>query len=156
MRISIDSNILVYAVDARDPRIATARRVVTGATVADCVLTNQVIGEFLNVVRAKTPITVAEGRRTAADWALLFPLAATSADQLIAASALAEQHRLQFWDSVILSVCAGNGVDYLITEDMHDGALIGGVRIMNPFNPANAELLDLLLTPAPGTGDAAR
>ena len=151
MRLSIDTNILIYSVDVRDQRAATARRIMTEAIVTDCVLTNQVIGEFLNVVRTKALISPAEGRRTAADWSLLFPVITTATDQLIAASALSEQYRLQFWDAVILTVAGNAGAEYLLTEDMHDGAIIGGVRLLNPFNPANAAMLADLLTPPPET-----
>lgn len=149
MRLSIDANILIYSVDIRDPRAAFARRLMADALAADCLLTNQAIGEFLNVVRSKTPVSLAEGRRSAADWSLLFPVVPTSTDQLIAASALSERHRLQFWDSVIITVCGAHEVDYLISEDLQDGAKLGEVRILNPFDPANADLLDALLTPVP-------
>lgn len=121
----------------------------TQAITADCVLTNQVIGEFLNVVRTKAVISPVEGRSTAADSSFLFPLLPTTADQLIAASGLSEQHRYQFWDAVILTVAASAGVEYLLTEDMQDGATVHGIRLLNPFNPANHEMLDALLTPVP-------
>ena len=114
-------------------------------------MTNQAVGEFLKVARAKDYISLPEARQTARDWALLFPIAPTAIKHLLAASALSEHHRLQYWDSVILAVSAAAEVQYLLTEDMHDGATYDGVQVVNPFNPANAELLDLLLTPAPGT-----
>ena len=149
MRFSFDSNILVYSVDALDRRAPLARQLLSHAVTADCVLTNQAIGEFLKVVRAKDYISLPEARQTAGDWALLFSIASTTTEHLIAASSLCERHRLQFWDSVILSVSAAAEVEYLLTEDMQDGAVLDGVQVVNPFNPANEELLDLLLTPAP-------
>ena len=149
MRISLDTNILAYSVDIRDHRAIIATRILSDAVFADCLLTNQVIGEFLNVVRTKAIVSLAEGRRAATDWCHLFPLAATSTDQLIAASSLSERYRLQFWDAVVLIVAGGAGAKYLLTEDMQDGVQIDGVTTLNPFNPANSELLDLLLTPQP-------
>ena len=44
----------------------------------------------------------------------------------------------QIWDAVIISVCDAHGVSTLFTEDMQDGQRIGGLKIVNPFNPANA------------------
>lgn len=151
MRLSIDTNIFVYSIRPEDARAAVARRIIDAATLGDCWLTNQVLGEFLNVVRRKSLVPLDGARQAAKDWSLLFPIAPTTTDHLLAASALAEQRRLQFWDSLILTVCAACDVDHLLTEDMQDGATVNGVTIVNPFNPANAELLDLLLTPAPGT-----
>lgn len=151
MRLSIDSNVLIYSVRPEDPRASAARRIVDEAIIADCWLTNQALGEFLNVIRKKSLVPLDGARRTVADWSLLFPILPTTTEQLVAASSLSERHRLQFWDALILTVSRSVGVEFLITEDMADGAVIDGVRIVNPFNPANAELLDLLLTPQPGT-----
>lgn len=151
MRLSLDSNILIYSIRPEDPRAAAAHWIVDRAVLVDCWLTNQALGEFLNVVRKKSLVPLDGARQTVADWSLLFPLAPTSVEQLIAASLLSERHRLQFWDAVILTVCKDVGVEYLISEDMADGATLNGVTLINPFNPANAELLDLLLTRAPGT-----
>lgn len=101
--------------------------------------------------RTKAVISLARARQFVADWALLFPILPTATEDLLSASELAERYRLQYWDAVIVTVSKGAGVDYLLTEDMQDGAVIDGVRILNPFNPGNAELLNLLLTPPPET-----
>ena len=149
MRISIDSNILVYAIEPNDSRAVVARRIMAAAAIGDCVLTNQAIGEFFEIVRRKRVTTIAAARQVVADWQLLFPITPTTTDHLVTATRLVERYQLQFWDSVILAVSSEMDVKYLITEDMQDGAQIDGVTLINPFNPANAELLDLLLTPQP-------
>lgn len=152
MRLSIDSNVLIYSVDTHDRRAAQAYRIVTAAALADGMLTNQVLGEFLKVSRTKALISVARARQLVADWALLFPVLPTAIEHLLVASELAERYRLQYWDALILTVSKAARVEYLLTEDMGDGQDYDGVVVLNPFNPANAELIDLLLTPAPGTG----
>ena len=48
-------------------------------------------------------------------------------------------------------MAGGAGAEWLLTEDLQDGAPINGVRLLNPFLPENATVLDLLLTPPPGT-----
>lgn len=145
MRFSLDANILVYALEADLARSPIAERVLLAALSADCLLTNQVIGEFLNVMRRKHPRLLSDARRACEAWSQLFPIAATTTTQLIEASALAERYRLQFWDSVVLTVAEAAGATWLLTEDMQDGATINGVRLLNPFDPGNAELLDALL-----------
>lgn len=149
MRFSIDTNILVYSVQPEDIRSRLASRIVADAVVVGAVLTNQVIGEFLNVASRRSLVPLDQARQTAADWSLLLPIAPTSIDHLIAASMLSERHRLQFWDALIITVSRAAGADCLLTEDMQDGAEVGGVRLVNPFNPINAELLDELLRSEP-------
>ena len=151
MRISIDSNILVYSVQSLADKTAAAEQLLFRAIGADCVLTNQAIGEFLNVIRRKHSQRVGDARDVVAGWSLIFSIAPTATQQLVEASALAERHRLQFWDAVILVVAGAAGAEWLLSEDMQDGATINGVRLLDPFNPENSEILAGLLTPASGT-----
>jgi predicted nucleic acid-binding protein len=44
-----------------------------------------------------------------------------------------------------LATCAAHGCDYLLSEDLQDGAQYGGVTVINPFNAANAPLIGQLL-----------
>lgn len=149
MRFSLDTNILFYTFDAADVRRDLAVTVVRRAMLADCVVTNQVLGEFLNAVRRRHRLRSADAADAVVAWSVTFPVVRTATAQLLRACLLAASHRLQFWDSVILTVAADAGAQWLLTEDIQDGAVVGGVRILNPFDTANAEALDLLLTPAP-------
>jgi predicted nucleic acid-binding protein len=61
--------------------------------------------------------------------------------------ALLDSHHLQVWDAHMLAVCAANGCDVLLSEDMTDGVQYGSVLVLNPFNPANTGKLASLLQP---------
>ena len=111
------------------------------------VLTTQVLGEFLNVIRRKHPTRVQAAAEAIDDWSLFYPIVSTSVADLLPANVLAQRYRLQFWDSVILAVARTVSVDVMLTEDLQDGAVIAGVSIVNPFNPANREYVAALLTP---------
>ena len=63
------------------------------------------------------------------------------------ASALAEAHRMQLWDCVVCAASAHTGARALLTEDMQDGRMLDGLRLINPFAPANAGAIDALLPP---------
>lgn len=149
MRFSLDANVLFYSLESAAQKTVVAENVLFGALSCDCFLTNQVLGEVLNAVRRKLPDRVEEAQQMVASWSAVFPTAPTSTQQLIEASALAERHKLQFWDSVILVVAADAGAEYLLTEDMQDGATIRGVTLLDPFRPDNQDLIETLLTPAP-------
>lgn len=47
--------------------------------------------------------------------------------------ALAERHRLQTFDAIILAATAEAGCDVLYSEDMQNGFEWEGVRVVNPF-----------------------
>jgi predicted nucleic acid-binding protein len=46
---------------------------------------------------------------------------------------LAERHRLQTFDAIILAAAAEAGCDVLYSEDMQDGFEWEGVKVVNPF-----------------------
>ena len=49
------------------------------------------------------------------------------------ASELEEQHRLSFWDALIVAAALKGGASTILTEDMNAGQTISGVRILDPF-----------------------
>jgi predicted nucleic acid-binding protein len=50
-----------------------------------------------------------------------------------AAIALARDHRLSFYDALIVAAAQEAGCDTLYTEDMQHGRALGGLTIVNPF-----------------------
>jgi predicted nucleic acid-binding protein len=43
-------------------------------------------------------------------------------------------HTISIWDALILQAARQSGCERLLTEDLQAGAVIGGVRIVNPFD----------------------
>lgn len=146
MIFAIDSNILLYAIDqdSEDKR-RIAHDIVARGWPLDAVISSQVLGEFLAVVRRKQPSYFDEAAKLVERWALVFQVAWTGPENIIAGAKIASRHRLQFWDSVILEIARERGAGVLLTEDMQDGATIEGIRILNPFRADNRALLDQLL-----------
>lgn len=148
MRVSFDTNILVYAYDrGAGERWLRASDLLRRGVLADVVLTQQVLGEFL-AVAARRRTAAPEVVASAADSMMsAFPLVATPAALLLQAFERARRYRLQFWDAVIVTVCVANSIDFLLSEDMQDGMKIDGVIIVDPFTLANAPFVDELLQP---------
>lgn len=146
MRFSLDTNILVYAIDPFDPsKFARAGALIESIAAADSLLSQQVMGEFLNYGRKRGHGADSAFAAAASHIRTLFPIITTSPDLMFAAFALSERHRLQYWDAAIVRLCIDQRVDILLSEDMHDGLEVEGLRILNPFNPANdAALADWL------------
>ncbi len=135
-RFTLDTNVLVYSVDDDAPsRRQTALGVLARAASRDCHLTLQAISEFFAVVTRKRLVPAAEAAAQAADWLDVFPMAAPSKGAVRAALATSVAGQLSYWDGLLLATAAESGCTAILTEDMADGAVLHGVRIINPFGP---------------------
>ena len=46
---------------------------------------------------------------------------------------IAQQHQISFYDAHIVAAALASGASTLMTEDLHDGLVLGGLKIQNPF-----------------------
>jgi predicted nucleic acid-binding protein len=145
--ISLDANILVYAADLdAGERRARAREIVRRTSDSHGGLTEQSLFEFFHASTRKGKTTHADAAMTIRDllqsFVLLLPPRTVVEDTL----ALQARHGISVWDARIIAVCAAHGCDYLLSEDLQDGAQYGGVTVINPFNAANAPLIGQFLS----------
>lgn len=145
MTFAIDTNVFVYAVGSGDRRNAPARNLVELAFTCDAVVPVQVLAEFNNVCRRKAVLTANAAIARTTEWQTLFVVPQTSAANVISAADAARRYGIQYFDALILTVAKEAGATVLLSEDMHDGALYDGVRIVNPFDDANAAAVAALL-----------
>jgi predicted nucleic acid-binding protein len=54
-------------------------------------------------------------------------------DDVIAAIEFHRLNRISFWDAMIVRAARLAGTGLLYSEDLRHGAILGGVRIENPF-----------------------
>ena len=146
MRISFDTNILVYAADSEAGEkharaVDLTRRAVSG----DCILTVQSLAEFYYAVTRNVLMTPDSAAGFIDEWRAVFPLCSTSGDGLAEAISVVRRHRLSFWDAMLWAAAREAGCRMLLSEDFQDGREIGGVRFVNPFNAANDDVLSLAL-----------
>lgn len=136
-RFTLDSNLLVYSVDrtagARHP---LAMQIALAATACDCWLTLQAISEFYAVTTRKGIVAPTLAAARANDWLIAFPHRALSASAVRAALSDAANGRASYWDALLVATAAEAGCTLILTEDLQDGATLGGVEIHNPFDPA--------------------
>ena len=132
--ISADTNIFAYLYQSDEPaKTSAARELVAALTKAHAAIGLQVVGELQNVVRRKfrRPLVEAAdaGRMILNTFSVFLPT------QLAAAEALTQMAagRLNYWDALLVFSASHSGVKVMFSEDMHDGALVSGVRILNPF-----------------------
>lgn len=136
MTTFIDSNVLVYSNDpASDVKHAQAGihlarlwRDGSGA------LSMQVLQEsYVNLTR-KIPNVLAphDARKVISAYAT-WPLHRPDADAILEAAQVAERHRISFWDALIVVSARAMGAEVLLTEDLSNGQVIEGVRVVDPF-----------------------
>jgi len=144
---SLDTNVLVYAVDkTAGERHESARRIVDRAPVAEAALTEQSLFEFFHACTRKSKIPALEAssliRDFAEDFTILFPHRTVIDDAFL----LMAHYPLSIWDARLLAVCNAHGCDHLLSEDLQDGAQYGRITVVNPFKPANASVIGQLLS----------
>ncbi len=133
-RFTLDTNILVYALDrqAGDRHIA-ASRIIDQAALADCLLTLQAVSEFYAAVTRKRLVPAAEAVAQARDWLDMFQTVPASANAIRAALTTAAAGQASYWDALLVATAAEAGCTAILTEDLADGSILHGVRVLNPF-----------------------
>ena len=131
-----DTNVLIYADDARDPRKRTRARarepVRSLIENRRGVLSLQVRQEFLAAATRKLGMSSEDARRRVALYSRFDTVTLAPADQL-AAIDLHQPHRLSIWDSLIVRAVLNGNCATLHTEDMSPGYVIESLAISNPF-----------------------
>lgn len=134
-RAFLDTNILVYAddLDAGMKR-DLARELLRDALVGRWgVLSMQVLQEFFVIATRKLDVEAALARRKV-ELLARFELVIVRLDLVLSAIDLHRLHQISFWDALIVKCAAAAGCRRLLTEDLHHGQVIDGVRIENPFH----------------------
>jgi len=133
-RFTLDTNILVYSIDAAAGlRHETAVRIVERAAGLASCLTLQAVSEFFTATTRKGMVSRGRAADMARTWLNLFPIVCASADAVTVALGHVVAGRASYWDALLVSTAAEAGCSAILSEDMADGMLLGGVRVINPF-----------------------
>jgi predicted nucleic acid-binding protein len=146
IRVALDSNILIYAElePDSDKGMRAADLILHAAR--NGVIPVQVLGEFLRFVQRRAPAAYQEAVRQTPIYQAAFLTPPTTVATVNRASELARAHRMQLWDCVVCVASIEAGAAILMTEDMQDGRIIEGLRLINPFATANAAAIQALWT----------
>jgi predicted nucleic acid-binding protein len=136
-RFFLDTNIFVYSFDEAAPAKAerAAELIRDGIETRAGIVSYQVVQEFFSVafkrfVRPMSPFAAEEFLGT-----VFRPLLAVHSSPALFVSALQlhHEHRLSWYDSLIVAAAQEAGCELLYSEDMQDGRLLQNLRIENPF-----------------------
>jgi predicted nucleic acid-binding protein len=133
-RTFLDTNILVYSDDPRDPaKRATAlelkqhhHRLRTGT------VSLQVLQEYFVSATGRLKLDSGLARQRVEVFAR-FHVAEPAVSDILAAIDIHRLHGFSFWDALVLRMAMQTGCRVLLSEDMQHGQVIDGVKIVNPF-----------------------
>ena len=125
-----DTNIIVYLVSPDTSKATRSDELIeAGGTVSV-----QVLNEFATVARRKYKM----------DWATIRLILATvkancgivpiTVDTHTRGLVYAERYQLSIYDGMILAAATLAGCATLYSEDMHDGLVVDGVTVRNPYS----------------------
>ena len=128
---AIDTNILIYVHDSRDP-VKQATAITLILSLANGVLLWQVACEYINASR-KLGLNLTQAWQDIQDlrrvWTPLLPTWRVH-DR---AEELYSRYSLQVWDAFLIAACLEGKVTRLYSEDMDDSVRSEGLEIVNPF-----------------------
>ncbi len=148
----IDTNVLVYRVDARFPeKQRIARDVLNAGLEPDrLALPHQAILEFVSVVtrprrdlQGDSLLSTSEALQEADVLMRQFPVLYPDAEVLTTAIRGAATYRLPWFDAHLWAYAEVNGLPEILSEDFSHGQHYGSVRVRNPFLAATGAVHEL-------------
>ncbi len=133
-KIFLDTNILVYAIDQREPqKRVIIRRLLDGVATERIVISTQTLIEFIAVARRKTLVSFETLNKLLQLHQFVQVVTIDSLD-VLAAVDIIQETQLRIFDCMMIQAAAKAGCEQLWSEDMTHGQVIRGVRIVNPFH----------------------
>lgn len=136
MRVFVDTNVFVYLFDKDEAQKSQTAQALLRRPQdeLDFVISTQVLQEFYVAVtrKLKTPVPVEQAAQAVQDLTRL-PVQQITPDMVASAISLSRNDGFSFWDALIVEAALRTGAQQLLSEDMHDGRIIEGMEIRNPF-----------------------
>ena len=130
-----DTNILVYMQDASAPDKQSKARALfktcTGNGTA--VISTQCLQEFYNIIANKLKQDKFVAKGIIRDFYSYLPVVTITPVLIEYAIDVSIQSKLSFWDSLIVSAAISSDCDILYSEDLNNGQIINGIKVVNPF-----------------------
>ncbi len=148
-RVALDSNILAYffgveRVAADREKIRRIQTLIESLSAVTLVAPVQALGELFVVLR-RAGAPAADARESLVRSTEGFAVPGSTGETALAAADLVVDHKLQFWDALIISAAAEAGCTLLLSEDMQHGFVTRGLTVLNPLaEPTHPKLAALL------------
>ena len=134
MRVSLDTNVLVYAVSRAADDVAKRRIALELIETHNVGLSGQILQEFFVVVTKKNRRVLSAD--DALDWIESFedfPIVPIDASLVRRGAELSARYQISYWDGAVVAAAQALQAATLYTEDLNHNQVYGDVRVVNPF-----------------------
>ncbi len=130
----LDTNILIYQLDKRDPVKRRKCRELVRVLVAnqEAVISTQILQEFYVACTTKLRIKPLLAKAIIHSFTHMETVA-VGTDMINDAIDTSIQYGISFWDSLVIVTAESAKCRTLFSEDLNNGQVIRGVKITNPF-----------------------
>ena len=134
-KVFFDTNILVYSVDERTPeKKEIASKLLNEAAISKTgIISTQSLQEFYNAAVKKLNLSKQAAKEYVDLFSKQFPVKEISIPIILKAIDISIKDGFSFWDSLILSAANDTGCILVYSEDMNNGQIICGTKVLNPF-----------------------
>jgi predicted nucleic acid-binding protein len=136
-RVLVDTNVLVYLFDPREPVKRLQAVDIVGALeqANRGVLSQQVLSEFARVTSERVPHgpTRAELIGAVLDFSHKWSVLPVTPAVVAEALGIAGRTRRSFWDAQLIATAKVHGVATIVSEDFDNDSVCEGVRFVDPF-----------------------
>jgi predicted nucleic acid-binding protein len=131
---AVDTNVLLYAHDPRDP-VKQQAAIALIESLSDAALLWQVACEYLAASRKLEPFGFrpSDAWKDVQDLRMVWTTILPSWESLDRAGGLIQQHGMSFWDAMIVAACQECGITRLYSEDFGSHLRLDRIEITNPF-----------------------
>jgi predicted nucleic acid-binding protein len=134
-RVFLDTNVLVYAAIGTGKDERKRQRALDLIQSEDFGTSAQVLQEFfVTVVRKASRPLSAEQALEWIEQLTAFPCQPVDHPLVRVAIEQSERYSISYWDATIISAAQALGSATVYSEDLNDGQLYSGVRVVNPFS----------------------
>ena len=135
--ILLDTNVFVYTCDPGEPvkRDQAARVLRFLEQSGSGRLSVQGLSEFVSATtrRLRPPLTTAEATQQVERLIASFPIFDLTSMVVLEALRGVRDHQLSYYDAQVWAAARLNQVPVIFSEDFNSGAMLEGVRFVNPF-----------------------
>ena len=133
-KIFIDTNILIYTLDSKDPYKQTEAREIMKKVVElhRPVISTQVLKEFYVVATTKLKADRIIVKNIIHNFCNM-EIVQNDLELIEQAIDISIISQLSFWDSLIVAAAEKSKCESIISEDLNSGQIYRGVTVINPF-----------------------
>ena len=134
-KVFFDSNILIYFADGADPqKQQIAENLIKNAVINDNgVISTQSLQEFFAATTRKLMCSKEKAKEYVENFSDSFTVEQVSVPLILKAINISIKNQFSFWDSLILSAAIQSGCIICYSEDLTNGQIVEGVKVVNPF-----------------------